>query len=253
MLYSKNGYPEEGEFVLCTITKIQYHSVFCNLDIYDRSGMIHISEIAPGRIRNVRNYVQEGKKVICKVLGIDEEKGHIDLSLRRVTESQKKAKMEVVQKEQKAERIIENAADDLDMDTERLYDKVTTTLFADYEMLFLAFEDVVEEELDLQDYFDDDIADALTEHITERISPKRVEITGTLSMHTYASDGLDIVKEALEEATVDGAEYQYEGSGEYRVSVTAPDYDEAEDILEQSVENARNVMEDSGGEVAFAR
>ena len=68
MLYKKQGYPEEEELVLCTVTNVQHHSVFVNIDEYNLSGMIHISEVSPGRIRNIRDYVKEGKVIVCKVL-----------------------------------------------------------------------------------------------------------------------------------------------------------------------------------------
>ena len=87
----KKGFPEEDDIVLCTVKKILYHSVFVTLDEYDNlEGMIHISEIAPGRIRNIRDYVREGKKLVCKVLRVRKEKGHFDLSLRRVNEGQRR-------------------------------------------------------------------------------------------------------------------------------------------------------------------
>ena len=64
MLLKKEGFPEEDELVMCTITKVQFHSVFAQLDEYDKGGMIHISEVSPGRIRNIRDFVKEGKKVV---------------------------------------------------------------------------------------------------------------------------------------------------------------------------------------------
>jgi len=65
MLLKKEGFPERDEFVLCTVTNIQFHSVFVDLDEYVKPGMIHISEISPGRIRNIRDFVKEGKKVVA--------------------------------------------------------------------------------------------------------------------------------------------------------------------------------------------
>ena len=66
---TKKGLPEEGEVLLCSVTKIYPHCVFVNIDDYsNKSGMIHISEISPGRIRNIHDYVKEGKKIVCKVL-----------------------------------------------------------------------------------------------------------------------------------------------------------------------------------------
>ena len=61
--------PKEGEIVLCKVTKIFHSSVFANLVEYGdfSSGMIHISEIAPGRIRNLRDYVKVGKQIVCVI------------------------------------------------------------------------------------------------------------------------------------------------------------------------------------------
>ena len=107
MLLKKQGFPEESELDLCTVTSVQYHSVFVDIDEYGKSGLIHISEVSPGRIRNIRDFVREGKKVVCKVLRINEEKGYIDLSLRRVNESEKRRKINEIKKEQTAEKVIE--------------------------------------------------------------------------------------------------------------------------------------------------
>ncbi len=56
---TKVGFPKESEIVICTVTNIQYNSVFVKLDEYKNlQGMIHISEISPGRIRNLRDFVK---------------------------------------------------------------------------------------------------------------------------------------------------------------------------------------------------
>src|SRR3989344_2587123 len=71
-MYKKKGFPQEGEILLCTVKKILHHSVFVNLDEYtDKEGLIHISEISPGRIRTLSDFVKEGRKIICKVLKVN--------------------------------------------------------------------------------------------------------------------------------------------------------------------------------------
>ena len=74
MYFKRQGYPQDSEIVVCKVTKVQFHSVFVNLEEYGKSGMLHISEVSPGRIRNIRDYVVEGKIVVCKVLKIDEKR-----------------------------------------------------------------------------------------------------------------------------------------------------------------------------------
>ncbi len=150
MLYRRTGMPQEDEIVLCTITNVQHHSVFAKLDEYDKSGMIHISEVSPGRIRNIRDYVQEGKKVVCKVLRIDEQKGHIDLSLRRVNEGQKRKKQEEIKHEQKAEKIIELLAKKTTKNFKKLYDEISEKVFAKYDYIYESFSSFAEKTPDLE-------------------------------------------------------------------------------------------------------
>ena len=79
---------EEGDLVLCTVERIERTVVFVKIE-GGREGSIIMSEIAPGRIRNVRNYVVLKKKIVCKVLRISQSR-NVELSLRRVTPKEKK-------------------------------------------------------------------------------------------------------------------------------------------------------------------
>ena len=124
MFYQRKGFPEVGEALLCTVKKILPNSIFAKLDEFEnKEGMIHISEISPGRIRNIRDYVKEGKKIVCKVLNVNKEKGYIDLSLRRVPLSVKRNKLEERKQEDKAEKILEIVARNLKTDVKEIYEK----------------------------------------------------------------------------------------------------------------------------------
>ena len=85
----KSEWPEVGDLVIATVKKVTDYGAYVWLDEYDKEGLLHISEISSSWIRNIRNFVREGQKVILKVLRVDEEKGHIDLSLRRVTKRER--------------------------------------------------------------------------------------------------------------------------------------------------------------------
>src|SRR3989339_1609829 len=145
MLLTKSGFPEEDELVLCTVTKVFHHGVFVDADEYGRGGLIHISEVSPGRIRNIRDFVKEGKKIVCKVLRINEEKGYIDLSLRRVNESEKRRKIEYIKKEQNAEKIVEIAAGKIGIKTEQLYKEISEKI-KDHASLHEFFEQAAKDE-----------------------------------------------------------------------------------------------------------
>ena len=222
MLFRRSGFPEEGELVFCTVTQIQFHSVFVNLDDYDKSGMIHISEISPGRIRNIRDYVKPDKKIVCVVLRIHHDKGHIDLSLRRVNEGQRRKKVEEVKQEQKAEKIIEIVAAELKQPLKQFYKEIASHILEEYEMIYPAFIEVVENDLSLETLgIEKKIADTLTKQIKDKIKPKRVEISGKISIVSYDEDGLELIKNILLSALKvhEAIKIKYEGGGKFVMGV----------------------------------
>src|SRR3989337_26635 len=78
---------EEGDIVLCTVDRIVGTTVFVHIE-GNGEGSIVLSQVAPGRIRNIRDYVVPKKKIVCKVLRISGDR--IDLSFRRVTQKEQK-------------------------------------------------------------------------------------------------------------------------------------------------------------------
>lgn len=239
MLLSKEGYPEEDELVLCTVTGITPHSVFATLDEYGGvTGMIHISEVAPGRIRNIRDYVQKGKKLVCKIIQIKKDKGHIDLSLRRVNESQKRNKLNEIKQEQVAEKIIEQVAKQTKQKTEALFKKLSEKAFKDYDDLYSLFEDVTKDEADLSKYVDKKSAELMTEIIKQRIKPEIISIGGHLVLTTYSADGLELVKKTLEFFEKEEILVRYLGAGTWHIELKGEDYKHAERVLKKALEGA---------------
>ena len=257
MFLKNEGFPEEDELVMCTVTKVQFHSVFANLDDYGKSGMIHISEVSPGRIRNIRDYVKEGKKVVCKVLRINTERGHIDLSLRRVTETQKRKKVDEIKQEQKAEKILEFVTKDLNLDVKKLFEEIITNISKKYDSLYEFFQEVVTDSNAIKDAgIDAKTAKNLEEAIKSRIKEVSVKIEGKLKLTSYAANGVDVVKEALKKATEIGEEnisIKYLGAGSYNLIVNARDYKEAEKLLEDALEKALEYVRKNEGEGEFVR
>jgi len=252
MLFQKNGFPDEGELVLCTVTKVQPNSVFVRLDEYGSGGMIHISEISPGRIRNIRDFVKEGKKCVCIVLRINQERGHIDLSLRRVNEAQKKKKVEHIKQLQKAEKIVEFVAGNNKIQTKKLFDEILDKISKDYDDLVAFFNDVVTSDIKLSKYKIDH-ADELEEVIRQRIKPPEVMIEGEFTIEIYDGDGLDVIKQAFSKLDADKIKAGYVGGGRYHVSVKAPNYKDAEDILEPQKALVTEFLEKKGAKVVYQR
>ncbi len=254
MLLRKKGFPEDDEIVFCTVNSVQSHSVFVKLEEYGLSGMIHISEVAPGRIRNIRDFVVENKTVICKVIGVNKERGHIDLSLRRVTESQRRAKVNEVKQEQKAEKIVELVSKQLEMKPEDLYAQIYEKISGKYSSVFEAFMAVSKSE----DSFarlgiPKQISEKLSDAVISRIKPPVVEIKGKLTLMSYDPDGVSIVKLALEQVINQGVSVSYLGAGTYLLKVTAEHYKVAEQQIAKAYSTALEFIKSKGGEGNFER
>ena len=246
--------PEEGEIVITTVSKVSYHSVFTKLDEYEgKQGFIHISEISPGRIRNISDYVQEGKKIVCKVLKINHQRGNIDLSLRRVSSIQKRNKVEELKQEQKAEKILEFVASQNDLKVKELNAQIAPKLLGKYPSLHAAFEEVSFGDLKLEDLgIESKIAEQVTELIKQRIKPPVVQISGEVKTISYEPEGLEITKNIMLKAheISEDTTIKYGGGGKYSIVVTKNDYKDAEtdlkvvlDFIEAETKKAKSTYD----------
>ena len=145
MHYKKEGLPEEGDIVICTVKNILHHSVFASLDEYKNvEGLIHISELAPGRLRYIRDYVIPNKTIVCKVLRINQQNRHVDLSLRRVSLNLKKQKDDFFKQEVKAEKLLESAGRQLKISLDEIYIQVGKSIIDNYGSLTAGFHEIIQ-------------------------------------------------------------------------------------------------------------
>ena len=78
--------PEVGLVCVGTVVKIVDFGAFISFE-KGKEGLVHISEIAEERVKNVKDYLVEGEEVDIKVIGID-DRGKIKLSMKAVNNGQ---------------------------------------------------------------------------------------------------------------------------------------------------------------------
>jgi translation initiation factor 2 subunit 1 len=262
MFSKKQNLPESSEIVLCTVKRILHNSVFVDLDEYDnKEGIIHISEIAPGRIRTIREYVKEGKKIVCKVLRINQIHGNIELSLRRVTTSVRMNKMEQISLEQKAEKMLEVIAKMLNTNALELYKKISPMIIQEYGLLNACFEDVVKEgeQVLTKLGIEKQIASKLAELIKQRIKPPEVHVSKTLIVKNPSPDGIITIKSAFKKTIELAKSRNYElktgylGSAQYRFQIKSTDYKKANIEIEEVIKTLTTEIQKTGGIVEVAK
>jgi len=259
MKYS--GWPEEGELVVGRIDEIEDFGVFVDLLEYDdKRGLCHISEVASGWIKNVRDHVNTDQRVVAKVLDVDESAQQIDLSLKDVNDHQRKDKIQEWKNERKADNWMEQSfGEDISDDK---YAAVGNELLATFGSMYEGFEQAAihgSEALADTDLSDDEI-DAIVDTARENVSVPYVEVSGYVDLQAFDGDGVDAIKQALQAAEGNGEvpeevelEVTYVGSPEYRIKVQAPDYKTAESQLEASAERAATEIESHGGTAQYHR
>ncbi|GIN95030.1 general stress protein 13 [Siminovitchia terrae] len=76
---------KQGDLLIGKVTGIQPYGAFVALD-EETQGLVHISEIKHGFVKDINDVLSVGDEVKVKVLQINEEQGKISLSIRALQE-----------------------------------------------------------------------------------------------------------------------------------------------------------------------
>jgi len=251
--------PDKGELVVCTVVKAKGFGAFVKLEEYpDTEGFIHIKEVAPGWVKNIRNHVKEGQKIVCKVMDVDSSKGYIDLSLKRVNEHQRREKVQQWKNEKKAGKLFQMVADKIGKSSDECFEEFGKELIKKYGSLYEAFEEVAYDNDALKkDGFSGEWIDAFMEVARENIIIPFVTITGYVEIFSPERNGVEHIREALkkiekkdEEVTVT---VKYVSAPIYRIDGTAPYYKTAEKELKECAEKGVEYIKKHGGTGTFKR
>ncbi len=252
-------FPEIDELVICTVDIVKNFGVTVSLDEYTgKSGFIHISEVATGWVKYIRDFVREKQKVVCKALRVRPDRNQIDLSLKRVNEHQRRETIQSWKNEQKAEKLLEIVVKRCDMNPDARKEFMAEIVEV-YDDLFPAFEQAAMD----AEVFEDDMKgesgetpewfQGFVDVASENISIPFIYVHGFIDMNTRSKTGIEDIRGALVAAT-DGDEsitIRYLGAPTCRIEVKGLDYKEAEENLRKAGEKAVEFLEEKGGEGRF--
>jgi len=259
MVEFKPEWPEAGDLVMATVENVTDYGAYVKLDEFGKRGLLHVSEISSSWIRNIRDFVRENQKLVLKVLRVDTEKGHIDLSLRRVTKREKIEKIKSWKTERKAEALLRGVAEKLGMSADEVYEqagKVVDEHFGLYE----GFEKAAFEGVEALTAIgvSEAVAKAFAEVAAERIRVKLVKVKGTLEIRCMKPNGVRVIQEAFLEAKAEkpkdaDVRFYVVAAPKYSVEVSAENYKRAEDVFQRVSQRVVDNVVAAGGKGSFRR
>ncbi len=261
MSLGKREWPELGDLAICTVERITDYGAYVKLDEYEKEGLLHISEVSSTWVRNIRDFVREGQKTVLKVLRVDPEKGHVDLSLRRVTKRDRKEKILSWKKERKAESLLRNASEKLNVPLKEVYEKAGILMEKEFGEIYEGLERTSRDgaEVLIKLGVPKSMAATVEEIAKEKIRLPLVKIKGTLELQCTKPNGAILIRNALLSAQKikksQGAKVRIYvvAPPRYRVEVLAEDYRQAEKFLNKAAETAVKNITEVGGQGVFKR
>ena len=260
---SKNDliYPEEGELVVVTVHSVKQNGADVSLDEYEGvNGFIFIGEIASGWIKNIRRFVREGQRLVCKVMPSRRDGSSLKLSLKSVSEERRRDRLQQWKNEQRAVQLFKVLSESQKWD-EDFTTELQTELTEVFETLYGAFEEAAMHEGSIVDAgFEGDWIQPFIELAVENIIPPFVEIRGILTLQVQTSNGVETIRDALiaaEKISSPEDEIEvhcyYDGAPEYRMVLKAPDFKTAEDLWIEVSKSVVSIIEENDGQVVCYR
>ncbi|MGB9577012.1 MAG: translation initiation factor IF-2 subunit alpha [Candidatus Norongarragalinales archaeon] len=247
-------YPSVGEYAVGTIKKIVDYGAFISLEEYPaHDAFLHISEVSSGWIRNIREHIKEGQRVVVLVTRVDPEKRQVDVSLKKVSDADKKRKLEEVQMEKRARKLLERAAVKLGKTIAVAEREVAPVLAAEYGDLYSAFEAFAKGE-EPSKKIPGQWAQCLVEVARAEIKQKTVKVRASLKLESFAGNGVEEVRRIL--SSLEGlsqgktsVKVLYLGAPNYFVDFSAPDLKSVEKVFSR----AQALLQQAAGkQVEFA-
>ncbi|MDO8538320.1 MAG: S1 RNA-binding domain-containing protein [archaeon] len=250
--------PVVGEIVVVKVNKVLDYGAFCELLEYDNAkGFVHVSQIASRWVKNIRNFVKENQIRAALVLNIEKDKGQIDLSLTKVSQGDQRVKIEEWKQGKRVQKLLEILAQQNKKSFEQINKEIVEPLIELYGSLYSGLQEIaIIKEIPFK--LDKKLSDSLLELVEKNIEVPQKTLRGMLELESTASNGVEIVKNALIEAKksvpkTSKLEVIYSGSGRYSIKSTSFDFKLADKALQLYVEKATALMIASHGKAKFEK
>jgi translation initiation factor 2 alpha subunit (eIF-2alpha) len=232
---------EQGDTLLCTVDRIMGTTVFVTLP-NGKEGTIILSEIAPGRIRNLRDHVVPKKSIVCKVLRAFGETVH--LSLRRVTLKEKKEVLEQAKQEKSYKAILKTI---LKEDAKQVIEKIKEVSSV-YDFLQNAKDPKGQKEL--EKIAGKENAKKIIEIVSQQ-KQKKFTLKKKITISSEYPNGLELIKELFSKINKKEYEVKYISAGKYSIKKETSDLKKSDKELKEVLENLEKFAKKNHMEISI--
>jgi translation initiation factor 2 subunit 1 len=237
--------PRQGERVIATVSKITNFGAYCRLPEYnDVEAFLPIREISSGWIKNIREYIHEGQKLVCLVNSLDREKDTIDVSLKRVSPKDSKDKIRSYNLEKRLVALFLQAL----KKTGEVQNKETLTALVSSE--FSTYTNMVQNATAntpafVQSKLPKKVKDAIIKSLEANKKQKRYIVSYIATISTYNTEsGASELRELMGKIKGLGIDVGYIGAPKYKLFSEGTDYADAEskitaakELIESKIKN----------------
>eukprot|EP01094_Clydonella_sp_ATCC50884_P027749 TRINITY_DN809_c0_g1_i1.p1 TRINITY_DN809_c0_g1~~TRINITY_DN809_c0_g1_i1.p1 ORF type:complete len:294 (-),score=108.53 TRINITY_DN809_c0_g1_i1:129-1010(-) len=254
--FYENKFPEVDDLVVVNVRSIAEMGAYVSLLEYDNiEGMILLSELSRRRIRSINKLIRVGRNEVVVVLRVDQEKGYIDLSKRRVAPEDMAKCEEKYNKAKAVHSIMRHVAYLCKYNVEFLYETIAWPLAKRYGDAYEAFKQSILNPTDVFEgisFPNDAVKQELVNNITRRLTPQSIRLRADIEVTCFTYGGIESIKEALHAAVALSTEenpikVKLDATPLYVVTTTALDKANGVAALETAIEAIAAKMQELGG------
>lgn len=262
MVRKRGEVPGLNELVVGTVAEIHDHGAFVTLDEYNGlRAYVPLGEASHTWFRSIRDVLRVGQKAVFKVIRVDPARKLVDVSLRRVSDAERKEKLIEWKRAQRAEKILEFAAKKLRKSLDEAYEKVGWKLEDYYGEIFKGLEEASlrGKEALLEAGVEDRWAEAVAEIARQNIKLPKVKLSYVVTIQCTKS-GLPALKKALTSwedslGLPPGADVKLYtiGAPRYKLDVEALNYRDGEKISQSILKTMEDAAKSLGCSFSYER
>jgi len=250
--------PEIGEIVVIKVKKVLNYGAFVELTEYDnRTGFIHISQVASRWVKNIRNYVKENQTRAAQVLSVDRAKNQIDLSLTKVSSQGARDRIEEWKQSKRAKKLIEVLAKSQKKKFEVAWKEVAEPLLEEHDSLYEAFQEISMNGEKATSGVGKTWIKSLVELAEKSVAVPLKTVSGIMEIKSESPEAIvhirDSLKGALKQAKEAKLSIHYSGGGSYEIKSTALDFKTAEKDMNAARDFVIKALQKEKGTVEFTK